>query len=205
MLPRKRAATSLEVVPSTTSGVPAPSPNTNISNATCSRCEPWAAKVDAAPSVGPTQGAQTRPSSKPTANCPLQPSPLNRDNKLLPDAPRPAVATANPSWSLRDQRTSPKAISITAATCRITSWSSPIDTPIVAMNKPTSVNKTAKPAASAKGPYRCCESAVATRIGISGNTQGDRIDKTPVAYLRGLQRKPLPKQVPWRVAWKGGS
>src|SRR6266849_10981753 len=47
-----------------------PTPNANIVSATCGRSRSCAANSDAAPSVGPTQGLQTAPSSAPIENCP---------------------------------------------------------------------------------------------------------------------------------------
>src|SRR5262249_14456370 len=53
--------------PSAVSGRAAPSPKANIAAATSPRSRPCAARIDAAPSVGPTQGLRLRRSACPCA------------------------------------------------------------------------------------------------------------------------------------------
>src|SRR5258708_9579685 len=69
----QRNMNSLETAPRTSSGKAAPTPKTAITLATCQRSRLCAARTEAAPSVGPTQGLQTAPSNRPTANCPFKP------------------------------------------------------------------------------------------------------------------------------------
>ena len=90
---RQRVATAM---PITSRGVAAPMPNTSISSATAPSRWPCAANVLAAPSVGPTQGVQTTPSSRPTRNCPPRPRPL--------DARRAAPAAAGQAGRRRCER-----------------------------------------------------------------------------------------------------
>jgi hypothetical protein len=59
-----------------------------------------------------------------------------------------------------------------------------MDAPIVAINKPTTVNDIANPNANTKGPYRCVLSAVPTIIGTSGKTHGDKMESNPARKLR---------------------
>jgi hypothetical protein len=55
------------------------------------------------------------------------------------------------------------------------------DAPAAASATPITVNESASPRPSAKGPRRCAFIAAAMSTGTSGSTQGDRIDSAPAA------------------------
>jgi hypothetical protein len=54
------------------------------------------------------------------------------------------------------------------------------------MNNPTVVNDSARPAASATGPSRCRDAEAPSTIGRIGNTQGDRIERTPATKASAM-------------------
>ena len=127
-------------------------PKTSMVSATWPRLSPLAASTEAAPSVGPTQGLQTAPSSRPSANWPDMPAvekPPRRFSTQLPAGP---PAAARRIETCGTSSTTPISIISTAAAIRKTSPFSPIEKPIVAMNMPIARKDSASPAARARGP-----------------------------------------------------
>ena len=86
MRPRQRIIASRDRNPSNMSGSAAPSPNTNMVSATCPRFSPLAARIEAAPSVGPTHGPTPRPASARRQIVPQnrRTSPPSRSSTQLP-------------------------------------------------------------------------------------------------------------------------
>src|SRR5258708_452343 len=134
---------------------------------------------DAAPSVGPTQGAHTTPSSNPTANWPESPAFENPPNLSSAQLPTGPAATANPARKRGTISIKPMPVIRMAATLRKTPPSIPTAYPIVATNKPTAANERANPPANAAGPYLCSDTAAPRTSGISGNTHGESDENTP--------------------------
>jgi hypothetical protein len=146
---------------------------------TLPRSLPWAARSEAAPRVGPTQGLQIAPSSRPSENCPASPLVLKPPSRL--DAQSltgpPAIATRVCRTGIAS--TAPMAIIRLAATTRKKSPSSPIEKPMTATKVPIAVKESATPVASAAGPQRCSDVAAPRTIGSIGSTHGDSVDRSP--------------------------
>ena len=120
-------------------------------SATWPRFSPLAARSDAAPSVGPTQGLHTAPSISPSANWPPMPfaaKPPNCPSTQFDTGP-PAAAT----WALRlgTSNSTPRPIRSTAEMARNTPASRPMAKPMVATKMPMMTKESASPAASATG------------------------------------------------------
>ena len=136
------------------------------------------------PSVGPVQGLQTAPSSRPTPNCPNRPVGANPPNFSCANVPTGPAAVAKRICSAGSSSTMPMRISRTAAAFWNTSLPTPAAKPIVATKMPIAANDTATPAASATGPSLCSETAVASTIGTSGSTHGASIDRMPATKAK---------------------
>ncbi|KAG1379520.1 hypothetical protein G6F60_015240 [Rhizopus arrhizus] len=91
----------------------------------------------AAPSVGPTQGLQTSPSTRPTTNCPVSPSSWTRASRSFPALPMPAVSDANSCWRALDMSTTPNSPRTAAPTPRKIVVSMPSEAPAQASAVPT--------------------------------------------------------------------
>jgi len=152
--PRQRMSACRDKDPTTRSGTAVPRPNATMTEATLARSRPWAARTEAAPSVGPTQGLQTAPSSKPSTNWPPRPVGVSRWIRRFPVLLTPDVATAKRCCSASLSSTAPMMPSSTAEMLRNTSPSSPAEKPMVATNRPTPTNDVTSPAANAATPRR---------------------------------------------------
>ena len=102
-------------------------PEGEITAATLPRSLPCAASTEAAPSVGPTQGLQTAPSSRPSRNCPRKPLGESFASNVLPQLLTPPVAKAKRFCSEELSSTTPRIASMTAEAVRNTSPSSPME------------------------------------------------------------------------------
>src|SRR5208282_1119961 len=122
-----------------------PTPNANMTAATPPRSLRCAASTEAAPSVGPTQGLHTRPSSAPTTNWPAALVRANRRMIRSPAPARPLAATPRRACIDELMRASPSSTKSTADTVRNGSPSRPIAKPIVATKSPVMVNDVATP------------------------------------------------------------
>src|SRR5579875_563404 len=147
--------------------------------ATCPSARPCAARIDAAPSVGPTQGVQATPRSTPRTNWPPTPSKLRPRAALSTVPPIRPATTAKRASIGGTSSTRAQPISSAAATIRSQSASRPRAKPIVATNSPAAVNDKAMPAANAAGAHRCRAIAAPKTIGTIGSTHGERIDSAP--------------------------
>src|SRR5580658_6919197 len=105
----------------------------------------------------------------------------------LPALPNPAVTEAKRCCNRSLHKTTPTNTSNVADRSRTTSPSSPIAAPMVATNRPSAVNETVSPAASATTPQRCTEAAAPSTSGSNGSTHGDSTDSTPARPPRPIE------------------
>jgi len=183
---RQRVITSRDTSPSAIKGMALPIPKANIVSATKPKLRPWAARTDAAPKVGPTQGLQTAPSSSPTPNCPRNPVVGAFPNLCSVQLLNGPAASASLSCKCGNVSTSPAETSNTAPNVLKNSPSRPIEYPIVATNDPITEKEIESPAASASGPSLCSDTAVPRTMGTKGRTQGDRIENNPANKASGM-------------------
>ncbi len=164
--------------------MPTPIAKTRKTMKAWNRSSPWLAAAMAAPRVGPTHGVQTRPSNRPIRNCPPSPSPLTFPSVSCARFVIGAATAVSDACSFGTRSTSPAASNNAPANILIPPSSMPSWKPNAMTMKPKMVKDKPRPAAKASGPCRCLPSEDATRIGISGNTQGLSMVTKPARKAR---------------------
>src|SRR5215471_4138538 len=177
--PRELALMRLDRRPRASKGNVAPIAKSAIVAPTSGKAFRCAAISEAAPSVGPMHGLQTRPRLSPSRNCAATLSPMSDAGSGRITAPKRPTASDNRSCRGPYSKIAPKPSSTAAPRSRKTPPSRPIENPTVAMNKPTQLNDNMMPAPSAAGANRCRVAAVPKTTGRIGSTHGDNTDKVP--------------------------
>src|SRR5215467_5913839 len=140
-----------------------------------------AARVTAAPRVGPEQGLHTAPRSTPRPNCPASPFGETRSSARLKYAVSGALALAKRSPRNANSSSAPKSVMRAAAVARIALPEIPNAEPAPKTSSPIPAKVALIPAASASGPKRCWSSAARTTKGRTGRTQGLSVVSAPAA------------------------
>src|SRR5262245_16494461 len=143
-----------------------------------------AARVTAAPRVGPEHGLHTAPRSAPRPNWPASPFGEMRSSARLKYAVRGALALAKRSPRKANSISAPNSVMRAAAVARIASPEMPNAEPAPKTSSPIPAKVALIPAASASGPKRCWSSAARTTKGRTGRTQGLRVVSAPAAPPR---------------------